>query len=83
MYNGSGISGLAARVAQQVRADGWVVPVNANWAGVPQPSSVIFYQGAAQKTNAEALGKLLGIARLVDSAELGIPLAVVLGPGAQ
>lgn len=83
VYNGSGISGLAARVAQQVRADGWTVPINANWSGIPQPSSVIFYNGAGQKTNAEALGKLLGIARLVDTAELGIPLAVVLGPGAQ
>ncbi|AJT42633.1 LytR C-terminal domain-containing protein [Psychromicrobium lacuslunae] len=83
VYNGSGISGLAARVAQQVRVDGWTVPVNANWTGIPQPSSVIFYNGANQKTNAEALAKLLGIARLVDTPELGIPLAVVLGPGAQ
>ncbi|NYE96331.1 cytoskeletal protein RodZ [Psychromicrobium silvestre] len=83
VYNGAGIVGLAARVAQQVRSDGWVVPINANWSGVPQPSSVIFYNGSAQKTNAEELGKLLGISRLVDTAELGIPLAVVLGPGAQ
>ncbi|WP_394941875.1 LytR C-terminal domain-containing protein [Psychromicrobium sp. YIM B11713] len=83
VYNGAGIGGLAARVAQQVRGDGWVVPISANWSGVPQPSSAIFYNGASQKTNAEELGKLLGITRLVDTAELGVPLAVVLGPGAQ
>ncbi|MBQ1444778.1 MAG: LytR C-terminal domain-containing protein [Renibacterium sp.] len=83
VYNATTISGLSARVAQQVRADGWTVPLSANWQGYAQPSSVIFYNGAAQKPNADALGALLGITRLVDTADLGIPLAVVLGPGAQ
>lgn len=83
VYNGTTISGLSARVAQQVRADGWTVPLSANWQGLAQPSSVIFYNGPTQKSNADALGALLGISRLVDTAELGVPLAVVLGPGAQ
>lgn len=83
VYNNTTISGLSARVAQQARADGWTVPISANWQGIAQPSSVIFYNGVAQKTNAEALGRLLAISRLVDTADLGVPLAVVLGPGAQ
>ena len=53
-----------------------------NWGGVPQQSSVIYYSGAAQKANAEALGELLGI-DLVDSAEFQMPLVVVLAPGFQ
>jgi hypothetical protein len=48
---------------------------------MPQQTSSVFYKGAAQKGNAEALGKLLGISNLVDSAEFQQPVVVVLGPG--
>lgn len=82
VYNAAGISGLAAQYAGSITADGWTVSQQANWAGQPQPASVIFYNGIVQKANAEALSKLLNIPTLVDTAELGIPLAVVLGPGA-
>ena len=44
---------------------------------------MIFYSGAEQKDNAEALGALLGIDTLVDSADFNMPLVVVLGPGYQ
>ena len=39
--------------------------------------------GSAQKGNAEALGQLLGIETVVDSAEFQMPLVVVLAPGFQ
>lgn len=83
VLNASGVVGLAAKYAATVTADGWTVSQTANWAGAAQPSSVIFYNGAAQKANAEELGTLLGITRMVDTADLQIPLAVVLGPGAK
>lgn len=82
IFNATGISGLAARYSGLVTADGWAVSQSANWAGQPQTTSVIFYNGAEQKANAEALGALLNIPTVVDTAELGVPLSVVLGPGA-
>ncbi|WP_287934213.1 LytR C-terminal domain-containing protein, partial [Arthrobacter sp.] len=63
-------------------SDGWTVSQTGNWNGAPQSVSSIIYSGPAQKANAEALGKLLNIATLLDSAEMGIPLTIVLGPGA-
>lgn len=83
VLNASGVAGLAAKYAATVTAAGWSVSQTANWAGAAQPSSVIFYNGAAQKGNADALGSLLGITRLIDTAELQVPLAVVVGPGAK
>ena len=44
---------------------------------------MIVYCGVEQKDNAEALGTLLGVETLVDSAEFNMPLVVVLGPGYQ
>ncbi len=83
MLNASGVVGLAAKYGDMVTGAGWSVSQMANWAGAAQPSSVIFYQGAEQKATAEAVGALLGITRLTETADLQIPLAVVLGPGAQ
>ncbi|WP_125610106.1 LytR C-terminal domain-containing protein [Specibacter cremeus] len=83
VFNATGISGLAAKYAAVITADGWTVSQSANWAGAPQTASVIFYNGAGQLVNARQLAKVTGIPTLVDTAELGIPLAVVLGPGAQ
>ncbi|MGA7204215.1 MAG: LytR C-terminal domain-containing protein [Specibacter sp.] len=82
IFNGTGIGGLAANYTGTVTANGWTVSQAANWAGAPVATSVIFYEGAAQKANAQDLGKLLNITSLVDTTELGLPLAVVLGPGA-
>jgi hypothetical protein len=75
--------GMVTKYAGVIGADGWTVSEMAEWGGAPQPSSVIFYSGPGQQANAEALGALLGIPRLVDSSELLVPLAVVLGPDAQ
>ncbi|WP_028266153.1 LytR C-terminal domain-containing protein [Arthrobacter sp. MA-N2] len=81
VYNGTTTGGLAARVAGVVQGGGWPLSTIANWGGMPQQTSSVFYKGPAQKGNAEALGKLLGIANLVDSAEFQQPVVVILGPG--
>ncbi len=82
VLNASGVVGLAAKYGGMVSGAGWPVSQMGNWAGAAQPSSVILYQGAEQKANAEALGALLGITRVTETAQLPIPLAVVLGTGA-
>jgi cytoskeletal protein RodZ len=81
VYNGSGTAGLATRVSSTVQADGWTLGPVGNWGGAPQQTSVIFYAGAAQKANAEALSELLNIPTLVNSTEFQVPVVVVLGPG--
>ena len=83
VYNGATTAGLASRVGGTVSTDGWTLGELGNWGGAPQQRSVIFYSGAAQKGNAEALGTLLGIEAVVDSAEFQVPLVVVLAPGFQ
>jgi hypothetical protein len=83
IYNGTTTAGLASRVGGTVSSDGWTLGQTGNWGGIPQQTSVIFYSGVEQKANAEALGTLLGIDTLVDSAEFNLPLVVVLGPGFQ
>ncbi|MDR7084475.1 hypothetical protein J2X01_003785 [Arthrobacter ginsengisoli] len=83
VFNSTATAGLANRVGGTVSTAGWTVGTLGNWGGAPQPRSVIFYAGAAQKANAEALGKLLGIPTMVDSAEFQLPLVVVLAPGFQ
>jgi len=83
IFNGTTTAGLANRVGGTVSTAGWTLGQLGNWGGVPQKRSVVFYSGAAQKANAEALGELLGIQTVVDSAEFQQPLVVVLGPGFQ
>ncbi|MDQ0679963.1 cytoskeletal protein RodZ [Arthrobacter pascens] len=81
VYNGSGTAGVAARVSSIVQSDGWTLGQVGNWGGTPQQTSVIFYAGAAQKANAEALSELLNIPTMVDSSDFQAPVVVVLGPG--
>ena len=83
VFNGTTTAGLASRVGGTVSTAGWTVGTLGNWGGARQQRSVIFYSGAAQKGNADALGKLLGIPTVVDSADIQLPLVVVLGPGFQ
>ena len=83
VYNATTTGGLASRVAGKVQAEGWPLGVVGNWGGSPQKTSVIFYKGSSQLGNAKALGALLGITTLVDSAEFQQPVVVVLGPGFQ
>lgn len=81
IYNGTTTAGLAGRVRSTVTAAGWVPGPVGNWSGTPQQTSVVFYNGPAQKANAAELGSLLGIDTLVDSAAFNMPLVVVVGPG--
>lgn len=81
VYNATGTAGLASRVGATVASDGWTLGPLGNWGGTRQSASVIFYDGAEQLGNAEALAALLGIQTVVDSAEFDMPLVVVLGPG--
>lgn len=83
IYNGTTTAGLASRAGATVTGGGWVLGTLGNWPGVPQSTSVIFYSGADQKGNAEALSDLLGIPATVESADFNVPLVVVLGPGFQ
>lgn len=81
IYNATTTGGLASRVAGTVEGGGWPLSTVGNWGGVPQQSSVIFYNSPAQKGNAQALATLLRIANVVESREIQQPLVVVLGPG--
>ncbi|MDD1475626.1 MULTISPECIES: LytR C-terminal domain-containing protein [Micrococcaceae] len=81
IFNGTATAGLANRVGGTVTTAGWTVGALGNWGGLPQQRSVVFYNGVGQKDNAEALGQLLGIPSVVDSAEFQLPLVVVLAPG--
>ncbi|MCB5283813.1 MULTISPECIES: LytR C-terminal domain-containing protein [unclassified Arthrobacter] len=81
IFNGTATAGLANRVGGTVSTAGWTVGALGNWGGLPQQRSVVFYNGVGQKDNAEALGQLLGIPSVVDSAEFQLPLVVVLAPG--
>lgn len=83
VYNGTTTAGLAGRIAEQIKTDGWTPDPVGNWGGLPQKTSVIYYNGEAQKGAAAALGTLLKIPTLLDSAEFQQPLVVVLGPGYQ
>ena len=83
IYNAAGTPGLAGRVGGTVQADGWTLGQVGNWAGSPQPASVVFYQGPEQLPGAQALAALLGIPTVVSSTEFQMPLVVVLGPGYQ
>ena len=61
--------------------DGWTVSQSANWAGQPQPTSVIFYNGIAQKANAEALSKAAEHSHAGGHCRAGHPAGS--GPGAR
>ncbi|TLM72691.1 LytR C-terminal domain-containing protein [Pseudarthrobacter sp. NamB4] len=81
VYNAAGTSGLASRVGGTVQSDGWTLGQVGNWAGSPQQGSTIFYAGADQLANAQALAELLGVPTVVNSPDFQVPLVVVLGPG--
>ncbi|MEO5778367.1 MULTISPECIES: LytR C-terminal domain-containing protein [Arthrobacter] len=83
IYNGTTTAGLASRAGATVAGGGWTLGTLGNWPGVPQSTSVIFYNGPDQKDNAEALSDLLGIPETLESADFNVPLVVVLGPGFQ
>jgi len=84
IFNAAGVNGLGGTVSQRVSADGWSVALVDNWQGGAMPNSVIYYN-PGQAANASALGELLGIADLRETApgEVSQYVTVVLGPGFQ
>lgn len=82
VLNASGVSGLGAGISARIGADGWTTAQVANWGGAPLQTSVIFYNGEAQRANAEELSVLLGIPTITESPEFA-QVTVVAGPGFQ
>lgn len=65
VYNNSGITGLAGRVASRASGAGWQVVGSDNWYGTI-PASTVYYP-ARLHAQAKLLGKDLGISRLKPS----------------
>jgi hypothetical protein len=84
IFNAAGVTGLGGSVSERVSADGWSVAMVDNWQGGAMPNSVIYYN-PGQAANAEAVGQLLGITDLRETAQGAVSLyvTVVLGPGFQ
>ncbi|MER2134760.1 MAG: LytR C-terminal domain-containing protein [Arthrobacter sp.] len=82
VLNASGVSGLGAGISARIGADGWTTAQVANWGGAPLQTSVIFYNGEAQRAIAEELSALLGIPTITQSPEFA-QVTVVAGPGFQ
>ncbi|NYG54835.1 LytR C-terminal domain-containing protein [Nocardioides perillae] len=67
VYNQSGISGLAGRVADRTADIGWQVVGSDNWVGTI-PSSTVYFPPRLQKA-ADVLARDLGIDRVVPAVE--------------
>lgn len=83
VLNGTGTPGLASVAAGRLESAGWSSAIPGNWAEAPLDSSVVFYNGEAQRASAEAVAADLGITDLIDSPDVSPDIAVVLGPGFQ
>lgn len=81
VYNATTTAGIGTRVAGTARAAGWTVTAVANWGGVPVNASVVYYKTASQEASARALAADVGITTVQQAPALGLPLAVVVGPG--
>ncbi|EMY32311.1 hypothetical protein D477_020848 [Arthrobacter crystallopoietes BAB-32] len=84
IFNAAGVNGLGGSVSQRASADGWSVALVDNWQGAAMANSVIFYN-PGQAANAQAIGQLLGISDLRETAPGAVAdfVTVVLGPGFQ
>ncbi|BBE21691.1 hypothetical protein MN0502_05740 [Arthrobacter sp. MN05-02] len=83
VLNATGAPGLASVAAGRLAAEGWTSAIPGNWAGAPVDASVVFYNGEAQRSDAEAVAADLGITDLIDTAEVSPDISVVLGPEFQ
>jgi hypothetical protein len=81
VYNATGTAGLGNRVAATVRTAGWSVSTVGNWAGSPVSAPVVYYRSAGDAATAKALAADAGISTVLEAPALGLPLAVVIGPG--
>jgi hypothetical protein len=81
VLNSTGVVGLAKRVADDIRAEGWTVPETANWRGGSVPVTTIYYlPGAKNKASAQLFKKTFDVATVVRPALPGMtsPLVLVL-----
>ncbi|GAA1531619.1 LytR C-terminal domain-containing protein [Nocardioides humi] len=80
VFNNTRVRGLAARVAEKVKAAGWQVAATDNWYGTVPATTVYFPQG--KKAAARQLALDLGIARVLradaDSDMSSTNLTVIL-----
>ncbi|MUK02527.1 LytR family transcriptional regulator [Vibrio cholerae] len=83
VLNGTGSPGLASVAAGRLASAGWSSALPGNWAGAPLDASVVFYNGEAQRSGAEAVAEDLGITNLIDSPDISAEISVVLGPEFQ
>lgn len=78
VLNAGAAQGIAGQYASKLEADGWTNVEATNFEGNKPSQSVIYYRGAANLTNAEQIGELLGIANFLDVASLRADISVVL-----
>ncbi len=83
VLNGTGSPGLASVAAGRLASSGWTSALPGNWAGAPLDASVVFYNGEAQRSGAEAVAEDLGITDVIDSPDVSADISVVLGPEFQ
>ncbi|MDQ0261305.1 LytR C-terminal domain-containing protein [Sinomonas atrocyanea] len=81
VYNATSTAGLGNRVAATARAAGWTVSTVGNWSGAPVDGPVVYYRSAEDAASAKALAAEVGVPTVLEAPALGLPLAVVIGPG--
>ena len=78
VLNGSGINGLAGRVTQSLKADGFTNVVAENYTSNSPAADTIYYNSPAHKASAEKIAAKLGITNLVESSRSSQSIAIVL-----
>lgn len=81
VYNATSTAGLGNRVAATARSAGWSVSTVGNWSGAPVDGPVVYYRSAEDAASAKALAAQVGVPTVLQAPALGLPLAVVIGPG--
>lgn len=61
IYNNSTVRGLAARAAEDMRAEGWTIEEVGNYSGGIIPTTTVYYQNHTQRSAAEALADQFGM----------------------
>jgi cytoskeletal protein RodZ len=78
VLNGTKTSGLAAKAAQSLRADGWTIARTDNYRDGQIPTTV-FYATPDLEATAEKIARQLGGVHVQENAAIGDSITVVLG----
>lgn len=81
VYNATSTAGLGNRVATTARSAGWTVSAVGNWSGAPVDGPVVYFRSPEDAASAQALASEVGVTTVLEAPALGLPLAVVIGPG--